>query len=297
MGTALDVAGPIRRLLRRGNEHVCGLCRESHGDVVVAWQCLSRCWQAILSRPPVLVRRKRGRTRFRCRYCARDYEFPVPAQKCAAACQAAIGPIVTPSGIATILQTTSASPRRSKQTVHKLPGGRRLFRRNFDDLTKPTAGLEPPLTADSRLNDLTSGSVANHSAQGVKNKGATENNLTEAAVASEPVALKAVAPSSSVANADDANAPAKQLISKQSPSGEPTKAATDSSSAEQPDQATQGLTDGTEKAEEPAAAAEPRKKPKPKKRFTRDGAKYVCTVCLEQYFTRVEVGKCYDGHP
>ena len=44
------------------------------------------------------------------------------------------------------------------------------------------------------------------------------------------------------------------------------------------------------------AAADAPKKPKPDKVFYRDQAKYVCTVCHEKYFTKIEVTKCYDGH-
>jgi len=38
------------------------------------------------------------------------------------------------------------------------------------------------------------------------------------------------------------------------------------------------------------------KKNKPSAVFYRDQAKYVCTVCHEKYFTKIEVSNCYDGH-
>jgi len=38
------------------------------------------------------------------------------------------------------------------------------------------------------------------------------------------------------------------------------------------------------------------KKKKPSAVFYRDQAKYVCTVCHEKYFTKVEVTGCYEGH-
>lgn len=32
-------------------------------------------------------------------------------------------------------------------------------------------------------------------------------------------------------------------------------------------------------------------------KYTRDGAKYVCKRCKTKHFTKVDVEKCYDGHP
>ena len=42
--------------------------------------------------------------------------------------------------------------------------------------------------------------------------------------------------------------------------------------------------------------AETSKKKKPSEVFYRDQAKYVCTVCHEKYFTKLEVSNCYDSH-
>ncbi len=38
------------------------------------------------------------------------------------------------------------------------------------------------------------------------------------------------------------------------------------------------------------------KKKKPSEVFYRDQAKYVCTVCHEKYFTKLEVSNCYEAH-
>lgn len=67
--------------------------------------------------------------------------------------------------------------------------------------------------------------------------------------------------------------------------------------------------DANEKAVEPLAPAPPSadaagadpvagdvKKKKPSDIFYRDQAKYVCTVCHQKYFTKVEVTNCYDSH-
>ena len=35
----------------------------------------------------------------------------------------------------------------------------------------------------------------------------------------------------------------------------------------------------------------------PANAFYRDGARYVCKVCNEKYFTKGEVMTCFNGHP
>ncbi len=59
-----------------------------------------------------------------------------------------------------------------------------------------------------------------------------------------------------------------------------------------------------EKAPSPSASSEspgePKKYKKPRdktKKFIRDGARYVCAVCNEKYFTKNEVEDCYNAHP
>jgi hypothetical protein len=49
-------------------------------------------------------------------------------------------------------------------------------------------------------------------------------------------------------------------------------------------------------AKEEPQNADPTKKKKPSEVFYRDQAKYVCTVCHEKYFTKLEVSNCYDSH-
>ena len=289
MGIALDVAGPIRRLLRRGDQHVCGLCRESHRDIVLAWQCLHRCWQAILARPPVLMRSKRGQGPYRCRFCGRDYRAIKAAETCAAACRGAIGPIVTPTEIAPALSLQAANQRKSKQIVHKLPGGRRLFRRHFDDLTKASE-VHDELHDRTKPSDDRSSKSTNSKLDKQKLEDQSESSNTQQMIQSEVDA--SMKPDSFY------DTPPSAPVSETSPSDigdlSPTSDLKESASQNESGNAAHAG-DGAQ-SDEPATADEPRKKPKPEKKFTRDGAKYVCTVCQEQYFTRVEVGKCYDGH-
>ncbi|WP_161597616.1 hypothetical protein [Fluviispira multicolorata] len=41
----------------------------------------------------------------------------------------------------------------------------------------------------------------------------------------------------------------------------------------------------------------PKKEKNPSDKYTRDGAKYVCSRCKKKYFSKDEVEKCFDAHP
>lgn len=80
-------AGSVRRVLRRGDQHVCGLCRSEYGALALAHSCVLRCWSEFLASQPVIVRAKGKRLTYRCRFCARDHLERVEAVSCAEACR------------------------------------------------------------------------------------------------------------------------------------------------------------------------------------------------------------------
>jgi hypothetical protein len=82
-----DRAGSVRRVLRRGDQHVCGLCRNEYGELTVAQACVVRCWSEFLGMNPVLRRNKGKLISYRCRFCARDYQDVDDATKCGHACR------------------------------------------------------------------------------------------------------------------------------------------------------------------------------------------------------------------
>lgn len=51
-----------------------------------------------------------------------------------------------------------------------------------------------------------------------------------------------------------------------------------------------------EEAAPEAAEGAPAKKKRPDKSHFRDGAKYVCVECKTEYFTKLEVETCFNGH-
>lgn len=85
--TNFDRAGSVRRVLRRGDQHVCGLCRNEYGDVTVAQACVVRCWTEFLAMSPVIKRTKGKSIQYRCRFCARDYLAEDEAVACGHACR------------------------------------------------------------------------------------------------------------------------------------------------------------------------------------------------------------------
>lgn len=83
----LNRAGSVRRVLRRGDQHVCGLCRSEYGALPLAHSCVVRCWSEFLALRPVIVRAKGKHLSYRCRFCARDHQEKVTAVSCAEACR------------------------------------------------------------------------------------------------------------------------------------------------------------------------------------------------------------------
>jgi hypothetical protein len=57
----------------------------------------------------------------------------------------------------------------------------------------------------------------------------------------------------------------------------------------------EGLFMGKEEKKDPEKPRDPKSFGGDKK-FFRDGAKYVCDICKQKFFTRVEVEKCFDNH-
>jgi len=80
-------AGTIRRVVRRGAIHICGLCRRQYSEEDEAHDCVVSCWGELLSLNPVLRRRSLAIVHFRCRFCARDHHSVARATACAAACR------------------------------------------------------------------------------------------------------------------------------------------------------------------------------------------------------------------
>ncbi|MCX6110253.1 MAG: hypothetical protein NTZ90_11705 [Proteobacteria bacterium] len=80
-------AGTIRRVVRRGMLHICGLCRRQYSDEGDAHECVVSCWTELLSLDPVLPRRALAVVNYRCRFCARDYRARSLAYSCAKLCR------------------------------------------------------------------------------------------------------------------------------------------------------------------------------------------------------------------
>lgn len=80
-------AGAIKRVLRRGQHFLCGLCRSAYADESDAVGCLTECWSDLLRLDPVMPRRRGLSTIFRCRFCARDHATRQEADACAQECR------------------------------------------------------------------------------------------------------------------------------------------------------------------------------------------------------------------
>ena len=77
--------GP-RRVIRHGANFICGLCRAVHADERDALSCLDRCWHEVSIVRSVVKARRALKTRFLCRFCARDHQDAASAEACARDC-------------------------------------------------------------------------------------------------------------------------------------------------------------------------------------------------------------------
>lgn len=95
MGSARDLlrpldprrAGTIRRVVRVGRFHVCGLCRSRYAGEGDALGCVQDCWQEFQQFDPVIPRRQGLGVAYRCRFCARDHGTRKGAEHCAGECK------------------------------------------------------------------------------------------------------------------------------------------------------------------------------------------------------------------
>lgn len=76
----------LRRVVRRGDSFICGVCRSCYGDEREALSCIERCWQETLQLDPVVLARRALKVSHRCRFCARDYDTRPAAESCARDC-------------------------------------------------------------------------------------------------------------------------------------------------------------------------------------------------------------------
>lgn len=78
----------LRRVVRRGDTFICGVCRSCYDDEREALSCIDRCWQETLQLDPVVLARRALKVSYRCRFCARDYDTRPAAESCARECLA-----------------------------------------------------------------------------------------------------------------------------------------------------------------------------------------------------------------
>ncbi len=216
-------AGLIRRVLHRGNQHVCGMCLSSHDVYQDALQCLVDCFAEFLSYDPVVLRRFGLKLRYRCRFCARDYGTHAQAHSCGEACKAE-QELLFESELNNLGHLPPAVKRRRRAKGYLVAVGQsnRSWKKHSEDDGNSHAETSPEPATDA-----------------------------------EPINADVPTPPTP--------APAAEM--------EPVVLGDD----------------------EPGKGPK-EKKVKPSEIYTRQGAKYECTVCKERYFTAEEVTKCWESH-
>ncbi len=81
------LVGPIKRVIRKNGQFICGICQDEYPQLNHAMDCLHECWNHFQTLVPVVMRRSYVRWMYRCRYCARDYGSFGEATSCSSQCR------------------------------------------------------------------------------------------------------------------------------------------------------------------------------------------------------------------
>jgi hypothetical protein len=268
----------VRRVLRQGLFHVCGMCGSRHGNEAQAEACLKNCIARYMAQQTVQDKPDKSGTMYRCAYCKRVYEKIVLAKECAKTCKNEIQKKIE---VESRLKTTQTREEKLKNLAAFTGGEVSLPPPKSKPVTRPETKLEAKLEAKPEAKPAAQPS-------------------TKAAVAKAP----APAP----------DKPAKPT--KPAPIQEETPETSAAAAPVHPAEGTKFSRDGHsykcqtcqqkyKKYQEAMSCfdrhreqelAGVSKKREGEECFYRDGAKYACKKCNSKYFARDEVIACFKAH-
>lgn len=251
---------PIKRVIRRGLHFLCGVCRKTYTGESAAAHCLEGCLRRWLGAGDTVNEVKEGAAkRYRCHFCKRIFDSKSAAKVCADACRAET-------------ESHAAAEQAIFKTAIAVAGP--AFASGGEVVTL-VAG-KPRKTSATRRDSMHK--FLRDGRKLICRKCGTEHASLDTVIAcydGHPVSEKKP-------RASAPGAAAKVKVG--TVVAQPSKSAATAT----PDLAA---------ATTAAAAAE--KKPAAENdnhKFSRDGARYVCRNCKAKYFTRAEVGACFDKH-
>ncbi len=274
-------AGTIRRVIRRGSEFICGLCRSTYAQEGHAQSCIQGCWSELLTLDPVIFKRRLVGVAFRCRFCARDYAKRPDAAVCAADCKSQQLRLHEAEQSLTEQSEDPPPRKRAGKAAPKLKA--------LKSAAAPATSLKPnqkkPVAFEIELPNPINADVISPAAAAA----ATQQDFLNESAA---VAAGGSSDRTSGSSAGGAGSQESDMIH---------GVGTGSYSKKKEEQAVHGVGSGsyskkTEKEAESKKFDSGPKKIKKSDAFFRDGARYVCNGCQVKYFTRGEVETCFAGH-
>lgn len=280
---AARAQGPItvKRILKQGQHYLCGICQKRYELKRDALSCLKRCSQNYLNRTSPDEVQEKGLKRYRCHYCKRIYAERSEAEDCVRVCRGLADKRLK---LEKKFQERHLPPEKLR-ILQALSGGNSKVIEALQNAGKNKSPSTP--TACSHCGEMYPSKEAaaicksRHEARG-------ETDLQKI-VPQQATKSKKTKPSSQ----PQPDRPAKVEIpaSVQELAKPNTHIAENNATWEEHD-------DGGLSAKQ-LEYLEKAKKIKVKKdsdKFIRDGARYVCRVCSNKFFTRVEVIQCFDDH-
>ncbi len=255
----------VRRVVKQGLFHICGMCGSRYGREAQAEACLKKCIKKYMDQSAVQDKPEKSGTVYRCTYCKRVYEKIIQAKECARTCKDEIQ------------KKIDAEARFKKtQTVEEKLKNLAAFAGGEHNL--------PPVKAPSPAR----GSTPEAKAPAKKSTKAPPSPAAETQVRRP-----------AEAELPPIEAPVEASEKPVHPA-EGTKFEREGNtyrchSCHQKYKKYQEAIACYDRHREQEKAGVPTKKDGDEK-FFRDGAKYVCKKCNQKYFGRSEVVACFDAH-
>ncbi len=258
----------VRRVVKQGLFHICGLCGNRYGNEAQAEACLEKCIKRYMAQEPIANKQEKTGTVYRCTYCKRVYDKMLLAKECAKTCKQEI------------------QRKIEAEARYKAPQSREEKLKNLAAF----AGADHSIAALKHVPPPPSAPAAPAQAKAQPKKAPPSGEPVARVPVEKPAPLEAPA----------AQAPPEPIEDAPVHPAEGSKFDREGHSyrcheCHQKYKKYQEAIACYDRHREQAKAGVAKKKDSDSK-FFRDGAKYVCKKCNSKYFGRDEVVACFDGH-
>jgi hypothetical protein len=253
----------VRRVVKQGLFHICGMCGSRYGSEAQAEACLKSCISRYMDQSAVEDKAEKSGKAYRCSYCKRVYEKMIQAKECARTCKDDIQKKIDAE--ARFKKTQTVEEKLKKLAA--FAGGEH----NLPPVKAPIARSEaaPPRKAPAKKPAAAAiASPARKARPSVEELPPMDVSVDEAS--------KPVHPAEGTKFDKEGNSYRCHTCHQKYKKYQEAISCYDRH-REQEKAGVSSKKEGDEK-------------------FFRDGAKYVCKKCSSKFFSRNEVMSCFDGH-